>query len=262
MLSDDIIRKFYKAGRGLEFMDKTILKNIGMTEHEIEIFLSLIKNGPLSVYEISTKTGFYRQACYDALNRLQEKGFVSFVLKNGKKIFQAISPEKIYGFLEEQKRAYQQILPELLKLKSEGKDDISVEVFKGKSILQIGLRDVIETLKKERGENLCTAIDETIPIKDKTSVTIAEQYERDMIHYKFKERIIIKKGSKGFFKRGNSKYAYIEERYFNSNPVQIYGDKVQIWLWGNPDYLIIIKNKNIADSFRKQFELMWKVTKK
>jgi len=40
------------------------------------------------------------------------------------------------------------------------------------------------------------------------------------------------------------------------------GDEVQIIMWGNPNYLIIIKNKNISDSFRKQFELMWKIAKK
>ncbi|MDP2925037.1 MAG: helix-turn-helix domain-containing protein [Nanoarchaeota archaeon] len=241
-------------------MDKTILKNLGLTDYEIEIFLTLIKNGPLSAYEISKKTGLYRQACYDALNRLQEKAFVSFVLKNGKKIFQAIDPEKILEFLDEQKKQYEQVLPELLKLNTLGKDDIHVEVFKGKNIDKIGLMDIINTLKKTGGEVLCTAVDESTPIAN--NKTIVEQYERNLVQYKIIEKVIIKIGTRGFLTRGQTIYRYIDEKYFNPNPMQIYGDKVQIIMWGNPNYLIIIKNKNISDSFRKQFELMWKIAKK
>jgi predicted transcriptional regulator len=241
-------------------MDRLILKNLGMTDYEIEIFLVLIKEGTLSVYEISKKTGFYRQACYDALNRLQEKGFVSFVLKNGKRIFQTINPEQIPYFLDEQKKQFESILPELLKMQALGKEGISVEVFKGKRIVRIALRDIISTLKEKGGEVLCTAVDENLALE--TDETTIQQYERDILLYKIKERVIIKKGSEGFLKGGNTKYAYVEEKYFNSNPLLIYGDKVQIIMWSNPNYLIQIKSKNISNSFRKQFELMWKITRK
>ena len=258
-MSYDFIRYFYKVRNSVIFMDKTIIKNLGLTDYEIEIFLTLIKNGPLSAYEISRKTGLYRQACYDALNRLQEKGFVSSVLKNGKKIFQAIDPKQISGFLDEQKKQYESILPELLKMRSLGNEDISVEVFKGKNIVKIALRDIINTLKKG-GEVLCTAVDESFALEtDKITI---KQYERDILLYKIKERVILKKGDKGVLKKENTRYAYIEEKYFNPNPLLIYGERVQIIMWGNPSYLIQIKSKNISDSFRKQFELMWAVTSK
>lgn len=240
-------------------MDKSVIKNLGLTDYEVEIFLTLIKNGPISVYEISKKTGLYRQACYDALNRLQEKGFVSFALKDSKKIFQAINPQQISEFLDEQKKQYESILPELFKMQSFGSEDISVEMFKGRKIVRIALRDIIHTLKKG-GEVLCTAVDESFGLEtDKTTI---EQYERDILLYKIKERVILKKGDKGFLKKGNTKYAYIEEKYFNPNPLLIYGDKVQIIMWGNPNYLIQIKSKNIAESFRKQFELIWAIASK
>ena len=241
-------------------MDKSIIKNLGLTDYEVEIFLTLTKNGSLSVYHISKKTGLYRQACYDALNRLQEKGFVSFVLKNGKKSFQAISPKQISEFLDEQKMQYESILPELLKMQSAEKEDISVEVFKGKNIIRIALRDIINTLKEKRGEILCTAVDEKFALE--INKTTLEQYERDILLYKIKERVILEKGKKGFLVKGNTRYAYVSQKFFNPNPLLIYDDKVQIIMWGNPNYLIQIKSKNISDSFRKQFELMWKVAKK
>ena len=241
-------------------MDKSIIKNLGLTDYEVEIFLTLIKSGPLSVYEISKKTGLYRQACYDALNRLQEKGIVSFVLKNGKKIFRAIDPNKISELLDEKKRQFDSLLPELLKMQILGKDDISVEIFKGKNIIKIALKDIINILKDKGGEVLCTAIDESFA--ESTDKLTIEQYERDLINFNIRERIITRKGMKTFFTRGKTKYKYIDKKYFNPNPIITYGNKVQMIMWGNPNYLIIITNKNISNSFKKQFKLMWESVKK
>jgi hypothetical protein len=33
-------------------------------------------------------------------------------------------------------------------------------------------------------------------------------------------------------------------------------------MWGTPDYLIIIRSEEMADSYRKQFEMLWKGAKK
>ena len=154
---------------------------------------------------------------------------------------------------------YKQLLPELNKLEKESKQPLIVETYKGKNITGIALRDIINNLKEKGGTVLCTAVDESIPLfKYKL---ILDQYERDMIHYKIQERVIIKGGSKGIFLKGTSIYRKIPEKFFNKNPIQIYGDNVQFIVWGNPDYLIIIRSKSVADAYRKQFELLWKIAK-
>jgi len=76
------------------------------------------------------------------------------------------------------------------------------------------------------------------------------------------ERIIIKEGAKGIFRKGTSIYRHIPKEFFNANPVITYGNNVQILVWGNPDYLIIIRSKDVSDAYRKQFELLWKIAKK
>ena len=40
-----------------------------------------------------------------------------------------------------------------------------------------------------------------------------------MIHYKIKEKVIIKEGDKGIFKKGSSKYKKIQKKFFNENPI-------------------------------------------
>ena len=53
-------------------MDKirTILKDIGFTSNEVEIFLVLLNGGQLTTNQLGCRSGLHRQVCYDALNRL------------------------------------------------------------------------------------------------------------------------------------------------------------------------------------------------
>ena len=236
-------------------MDKTVLIQIGLTDYEAEVYLALLSNGQISAYELAEKAGLYRQVTYDSLKRLMEKGFVSSVQEGKTKLFKAIDPKLILEFLHERTENYKQILPQLTKLNEQTQQPLSVETYKGKNVTRIALRDIINTLKETGGTVLCTAVEESLPFSKYK--TICDQYERDMIHYNIKERVLIKQGGNGIFKKGTSIYRTISEKFFNPNPLQIYGDHVQMIIWGNPDYLIIIRNKDVANSYRKQFELMW-----
>jgi len=241
-------------------MNKEILKQIGLTDYEVEIYLTLLSNGQMSAYALAEKAGLYRQVTYDSLKRLAEKGFVSSVTEGKTKLFKAIDPKLILEFLNEKTESYKQILPELTQINESSKQPLIVETYKGKNVARIALRDIINTLKEKGGEVLCTAVDESVPLANQK--TICDQYERDMLHYRIKERVIIKEKTKGIFQKGTSQYRRISEKFFNQNPLQIYGDNVQIIVWGNPDYLIVIRNKGVADSYRKQFELLWQIAKK
>jgi sugar-specific transcriptional regulator TrmB len=56
---------------------------------------------------------------------------------------------------------------------------------------------------------------------------------------------------------------YLPEKYFTPVTTLVYGDKVSIWIWTEPEFtLMLIKNKKLADNYRKNFELMWKHAKK
>src|SRR3989338_5301267 len=195
-------------------MDKRILRQTGMTDYEADVYLALLSTGQMSAYELAEKAGLYRQVTYDSLKRLTEKGFVSSVTEGKTKLFKAIDPKLILEFLEEKTENYKQILPDLINMSESSKHSLLVETYKGKNVVRIALRDIINNLKEKGGEVLCTAVDESVPLLKYPS--IHDQYERDLAQYKIKERVIIKEGTKGIFQKGNSKYKRISETYFNS----------------------------------------------
>ena len=63
----------------MEEINKKILKQIGLTENEIQVYLTLLKIGSSGVSTIAEHSGLYRPYVYDTLERLQEKGLVSFI---------------------------------------------------------------------------------------------------------------------------------------------------------------------------------------
>ncbi len=245
-------------------MNTEPLKKIGLTDNEIKIYLTLLKIGLSTAYEISQKTGIYRVHVYDKLEQLMDKGLVTHVYKGAKKHFQATPPEKIMQYLEEkktnlesQKQEVESILPELESLAKLPKEDTMVEVFKGSEGLKYFLKDIIKTKK----EVLISGIDdaryeEALPV-------FMPQYFRDLDKHKIPERVLtVKKKGVFMFNKELAKttqYKFVELSQFNPTNTFIYGNKVVIVTWGTPVTAIMIKNASVAETYREHFEHLWNV---
>jgi len=54
---------------------------------------------------------------------------------------------------------------------------------------------------------------------------------------------------------------YLPKEFSSHTAINIYADKVAIILWEENPFAILIKNKSIAESYRKYFSLMWNIAK-
>ena len=238
---------------------KETLLDLGMTKNEVEIYLVLLQNGSLSVNIIGEKAGLHRQVCYDALERLLEKGFVSYVQQNKKKYFQALEPQKAIDFLDKKRESMLAILPELNKMATLPRETTAVEVVKGKNILRVILSDVIKTLRENGGELMMLGVEESKFVEEDR--VIIQQYIRDLKRFNLKEKLIAAKGAKTYLEGEQSEYRLIDAKYFNPNPLYIYGGKVVQVVWSNPNYAVIINSHEIYDSYKKHFEMLWEMAK-
>ena len=55
---------------------------------------------------------------------------------------------------------------------------------------------------------------------------------------------------------------YLTNIFYTPTAHRIYGDKVAIILLEDDPLCIVIRNKVIADSYRKQFNILWQTAKK
>src|SRR5579864_4587895 len=82
---------------------QVILKNFGLSEKEIAVYLALIELGPSSVREISTRSKVNRGTSYDILKALISSGLVSYYNKESKQYFIAEAPEKLLSAIDQKK---------------------------------------------------------------------------------------------------------------------------------------------------------------
>lgn len=251
-------RNIYKVTISFLSMYEEELKEIGLTDNELKIYILLLKNVSLSPAEIAQKLGLHRGYVYDALDRMQEKGFINSILIKNKKQFQAVNPKNLLELIKSKLNNFEKIIPKLIELNSINKEETNVELHKGKKVYRTLLKDIITSLPNG-GEVLLIGIDEDLLTKEVEPIYV-EQYINSLKLRKIKERAIIKKGNNQF-PHPSIKYGQIDPKHIGKTAQIIYANKVAIFITGEPYYLIIIKSKEFAETYKNNFELLWKMAK-
>ena len=233
------------------------LKEFGLTENEIKIYLALLPVGTATPGELAKKTGFSRPYVYDALEHLLEKGVVSTVLIKNKKQYVAADPKRLEKLAAQRLANIQKIIPLLVGFQNLAHEEIKVELYKGKFVYKILLNDIIATLKKD-DEILIYGIDDEVLLRlDKYTPIHLKQYFAQAIKLNIREKVIVRKGNPILKEAKTSVYRFLAKEVIGNAAFEVYRDKVAIFLWGIPNHLILIENKEVADSYRNQFKILW-----
>ena len=134
---------------------QVILKNFGLSEKEIAVYLALVELGPSSVRDISAKSKVNRGTSYDILKSLINLGIVSYYNKESKQYFIAEPHEKLLSAIDQKKEDLDEVrghieqsLPLIKTLFEKQGGKPSVKLYEGaKGIKQI-LEDVLESTSK------------------------------------------------------------------------------------------------------------------
>ena len=237
-------------------MDTTALEQLGLTKNQSLVYLSLLKLGSTTAQNIIKESGLHRSRVYDSLERLQELGLVSYVVKDFKKYFQAANPEKLLDYIDEKKEIINQILPELKKLEGMKKEEINAFIYKGKE----GIKTIHSEMLKEGKEVYVLGAKGMI---FKELPYFIPHFEKERIKKKIKFVLIYDKKDVKDFEKDIVKRKLFEGKSLphgleSNSVVNIFGNKVAIVLWKDYPSAFMIDNKEIADSFRKWFNFIYK----
>ncbi len=227
----------------------TVLQELGLSEGEIKTYLALLKLGSSPVSKIKEETNLHRTTVYDFLEKLINKALVNYVMKEGIKCYKASDPGNLMNFLKEKEDKLKEIMPELKKLSDFHKEELDVEVYKGKEGFKNTLNKIVEIGKDMYGFGFDESKYETLdPI-------MMKQYFRKTKEKGIMENIFVKKSSEFLYNDENVNYFFLPDNFFNPNPTMTFGDYVVIQIW-NPFTSIVIKNKDLADSYKKYFDFL------
>ena len=237
------------------------LKEYGLSENEIKVYITLLKMGEASAQGIAKNAGLPRTTTYHLLDALSQKGLVSYVEKGLIKYFQATPPEHLIELLAEKKRRIEEIVPELKAIVATIKEKPKVVVYEGlqgiKSILQDILDEKTEILHYGDIASLQNVLRYAFP-----------QFIRKRVERKIPIRIICKKEEphEELLKTTKKEYrsfVFIPQNYIFKSSIFLYANKIAILnLHTEPYYGVVIHNKDYYDTEKNLFELLWKAYKK
>ena len=257
---------FIKKQIPLIAMDTKILKEIGLTDNEIKVYLIMLEEDENLASTIADKTKINRSLMYTILNNLIEKGMASYVVKENRKYFRATDPEKILNILKEkeelikkQEEAVKNILPDLRKLKLPREEEVKVEIYKGKE----GNKTLLDDILRVGEDYLCLGY-------SGLSLGIIPYYfmhwHKRRVKIGIKRKIITKEQMRDnkAMKWGLTSVRYVPDELNIPISTMIYGNKVWTMLPSgkNDQVSILIESKDITNSYRNYFNLLWKIAKK
>ncbi|MFH1590176.1 MAG: helix-turn-helix domain-containing protein [archaeon] len=226
------------------------LKKAGLTGNEAKVYHELLKKGSLSAYKLARNISMDRTLSYTVLNHLIEKGLASYIIKDNKKYFEASPPENLLNSLKKQEAFIKDLIPNLKNIQQQTDHPQEINVYEGKD----GLRTFLNIVLRHKEFSSFGA----------TGGMFYQLYELPRLAKKLKDmdaRLIghPKYKNTDAFILKNVKY-----RYLNINAeatTSIFGDYISIHLLTQKPIVIVIKNKEIAESYRNYFNFLWKVAK-
>ncbi|VVC00162.1 Sugar-specific transcriptional regulator TrmB [uncultured archaeon] len=234
-------------------MNAELLENLGLTKAEIKVYLCLLELNSASASEIAERCGIYRKNAYDALGRLIKKGLVGFAKVETKTIFIATEPQKLLDFLEVRKSEIRSILPELKKIYRAKPAFDDVAVFKGKN----GLKSIFEELLKSRANydlfGSAEKFKEILPY-------YYPIYQRKKAENKVQCRGIYSENERGkeYVKEFIGEARFLHKEFVNQlSTTMVYDPNVAIIIWKENPIGIVIKSPEVAESYKRYFEMLW-----
>ena len=245
-------------------MSLDILRKIGLSEGEIKVYSALLDLGVTSVNNIHEKVGIDRRNIYDILNKLIERGLVSYTESDKKRVFKISDPEKILSYVEEKKtnldnikKEIEKIVPEMKEKFNQKNDEIFSEIFRGSEGLKAVWDDMLN-YKKIYWIGSGSYAPERYPAFFKDWNKRRKKKKVESYHlYRYEKW---KTAQKSWFTG-----ARVLPPEFSGNPTVtvIYGDKVAQMLLGKNIQVFVIESKELAENYMRYHKYLWdKVAKK
>jgi sugar-specific transcriptional regulator TrmB len=242
-------------------MDLTKLQDTGLNEKESRLYVKLLELNESTVTKLAKETNINRSLLYFILSDLEKRGFVSYIIKNNVRYYKPIEPQKILSLLEEKKKSFESILPELITMSKLIKRKPQIEILEGKEGIKTALNDILRQKKEWFAFN--------IPGKGPEIMgPMIYAFEKEREKAKIVLNVILTRTEQAF-ERGkefstlkHTNIRYMPEEYSSPASNWIYGDRIVIIFWYKEfPFAVRIIDKDLAESYRNHFKALWKISK-
>lgn len=242
-------------------MIESIFRELGYSEREIKVYLALLELGSSKVGPIAAKTRMQHSKVYQSLEKLIDKGLVTYVLKSKIKYFQAQDPKLILNLVKEKEKKFLEIMP-LLKLKQQFAQEPQIAtVYEGYKAIKAMFDNIFEEMNKKSHYYI-------FALKEEYGSANALRFIRHL-HLKVSEigsdnRIILHQSIKKQFLNNSGDLKRIKSKFTSLKlppGLMIINDRIINWTFGERPTAVEIKSKQISKNYKFFFLEVWKSIK-
>jgi len=235
-----------------------ILRKIGLSEGEIKIYSAMLDLGVSSINRIHEKTGIERRNIYDILNKLVERGLVTYITENKRRFFSISHPSKIIGYIEEREGELERLkdevkkeIPTILEKFEYKKPEIKAEIYRGAE----GVKAVWEDMLNSNGI-FWIGSGRYIP---KMLPHFFAGWNKRRVKLKIKMTNLLRHEFRGKEKPLELESMKFLPEEFSGNPtvIGIYGSKVVNFLFGGDFFAFVIESRELAENYKKYHKYIW-----
>ncbi|MEK6964248.1 MAG: helix-turn-helix domain-containing protein [Nanoarchaeota archaeon] len=242
------------------------LKELGLSEGQISVYSATLDLGTSTLNSIHEKTGIERRNIYDILNKLIERGFISYTVENGKRAYQCTSPSNVLEEIKRKKEALDILEKETSKIMNMfnlSKPKIRAEVYRGDDALKALLEESLN-YKESFWIGGNSEVYNT-NLKAWFNHWMARRVEKRHMMYDLVDHGTwldgLKPNDKAAHKKSHYQYCALPKNLASPLIIVIFGNKVAQVLWSKQPFAFVLESEEIKESFMKYFHYFWKKPK-
>lgn len=238
-----------------------ILKGLGMTKNESAIYNYLLQSKLIRAGKIIKETKLHRNIVYQELEKLINKGLVSYIYEGKIKQFRAESPEMLVSMIESKRDAIQNQLTIAQQLKKEIEDQLKKQPQKQEASIYRGVKGVQTAmnlfLSKKKDYLVLGSPKESVEIMPpKYWENFNLKLQKEKINVKMLFNLSLKKWAKNI-KHKTNRIKFLPDRFDSITEINVGDDFIAVFVWTETPVVTVIQDINLANSYKKYFEHMW-----
>jgi len=240
-------------------MNKQILRDSGLSEREIAVYLALLRLHDTTTGKIVKNSKVPNSKIYEILAKLIDKGLVSYFFKGKVKYFKANSPKILINSFENKRYILQKTVEELEAMKEKERSDYEASIYEGVKAIKVAFFEMYNYMGKNTEYYV-------FPIGEELRTEELLQFWAEVFHKRNEMNIRIRslpnKSLRAIFERFYLSYKNLQVKYTSykfPTGIFIFKDHVLNVVWGEKPVAFLIKSKQNYQKWKEFFEEQWEI---
>ncbi|MFH0856345.1 MAG: helix-turn-helix domain-containing protein [bacterium] len=240
----------------------SFLSEMGMTENEAKIYLTLLSLGATTILKLSNVSEIKRTTAYAVVESLMQKGLVKIEVNGFKKLFVAEAPEKLEVMLELRRKKMKELLPEFMAIQNLEGAESFIKYYDGLESIKTVYEEILKEMRPHEEYLSIGNPSKWFPLDNEYFQKFRQRRAELSRKINFKICHLLRdcekaREIKNYEKNYNEKIKILPEKINFSSNLIIIPKKVIIHQLIPPFRAIVIENPSAVHLQRELFNVIW-----